>query len=40
MWKAGHEMKIYEQWQDKKKKETELLGDGTNIQNKQAHVLR
>jgi len=47
-WKAEHETKIYEQWQGTKKrarvntllKWDRPLGGGTNIQSKQARVLR
>jgi len=47
-WKAGHETKIYEQWQGTKKralvnnlvKWDQPLGSVTNIQSKQARVLR
>ena len=47
-WKARHEMKIYEQWQGTKKrarvnnlvKWDRPFGGGTNIQSKQARILR
>jgi len=47
-WKAGHETKIYEQWQDTKKRARinnlkkwhRPLGGATNIQSKQARVIR
>jgi len=47
-WKAGHETKIYEQWQGTKKrarvnnlvKWDRPLGSGTNIQSKQVRVHR